>query len=360
MTKDWKRTLGSILESGGQTHLSVYLENSGDLGALKNALQSAIFDAKDVLIPAMPEEEIRRFLAPLEALLREGSALSGLSGNVAIFRSRDLFRVLGIPTPVKPGCHVASTFHVKPLLAWLQLERDYVVVGLGRDAAHLAVCGPSSFKAVDVIGYSVGGASLDDSEPIDFDWIWAWIRAVLPLQGKPVLVVGSGQLVEDFLSAEERRGAEVFHLDEVFDDGIAESTKSRLQAFARDHARSRMQALLRTFRSPKAGRKIEMRIQSIARAALGGKVETLLVAEDRELFGRIHPRSGEVAIHPFDLDHEDDDLLDDLAQKVLLAGGEVLVASRAEIPGQRSILAMVRAEAELRAARDIRSWREVR
>ena len=360
MTKDWKRVFGPIVESANQTHLSIYLENQGDLADLKNALENAILDAKDVLIPVMDEGEMQRFLRPIEALLKEGSALSGINGNIAVFRSKCFFRVLGIPTPARPGCHVASTFHVKPLLAWLQAERDYVVVCLGKDAAHLGVCGPHRFKSVDVIGYSVGGASIDESESIDFDWIWAWIRAVLPIQGKPVLVVGSGQLVEEFLSSSERRGAEIFLLEVSFSGSLVEETKTRLQEFVREHARSRLQSLLRAFASPKAGRKVETRIQSIARAALDGKVETLLIAEDRELFGRIHPRSGEVAIHPFDLDHEDDDLLDDLAQKVLLSGGEVLVAGRDEIPGRRSIMAVVRPEVELRVVREAETWKVAR
>jgi hypothetical protein len=47
------------------------------------------------------------------------------------------------------------------------------------------------------------------------------------------------------------------------------------------------------------------------------------------------------------MDHEDDDVLDDLAQKVLLAGGEVVVVERDQIPEQRSILAVLRKSAEL-------------
>jgi hypothetical protein len=347
MTRDWRNAFGFIVASGNQTHLTIYLENRGDLALLKGDLNRAIFDAKDVLIPAMTEREMKEFLAPLEALLSDGSALASLSGNVGVFRTKGFFRILSIEAKVRPGCHVASTFHVKPLLSWLQVDRDYVVIGLGKDAAHLYVCGSSSFKAVDVIGYSVGGASIDNSEEIDFNWIWSWIRAVLPLQGKPVIVVGQGELSDAFLRAEERRGVEVFLLEQVFREKEAESLKKSLQDFAREHARLRVQKILDSLRVTKPGRRVETRIQKIAQAAVRQQVEILVVAENRELFGRIDSRSGELCLHPFDMDHEDDDVLDDLAQKVLLAGGEVVVVERDQIPEQRSILAVLRKSAEL-------------
>ena len=41
------------------------------------------------------------------------------------------------------------------------------------------------------------------------------------------------------------------------------------------------------------------------------------------------------------MDHEDDDILDDLAQIVLSQGGEVIVASKNEIPKGRPILAIL-------------------
>jgi len=61
--------------------------------------------------------------------------------------------------------------------------------------------------------------------------------------------------------------------------------------------------------------------------------------------------SGDLVIHPEHLDHEDDDLLDDIAQTVIQNGGEVIVAKRNEIPNRRPILAILKnheAELELR------------
>jgi hypothetical protein len=82
-------------------------------------------------------------------------------------------------------------------------------------------------------------------------------------------------------------------------------------------------------------------IFQIAKAALKGNVRKLIVAEDFNVFGKLDKASGGLAIHPTDMDHEDDCLLDDLAQAVLLKGGEVVVAKKNEIPGGKLIMAIL-------------------
>lgn len=72
----------------------------------------------------------------------------------------------------------------------------------------------------------------------------------------------------------------------------------------------------------------------------------LIVTDELSIFGKIDSKSGGISIHPFDLDHEDDCILDDLAQMVLSQGGEVVVASRDEIPKGRPILAILDHEGE--------------
>jgi hypothetical protein len=82
-------------------------------------------------------------------------------------------------------------------------------------------------------------------------------------------------------------------------------------------------------------------IFQIAKAAIQGKVRKLIIADGINIFGKIDKKSGGISIHPAHLDHEDDDILDDLAQEVLAQGGEVIVASRDEIPKGRPILAIL-------------------
>ena len=95
------------------------------------------------------------------------------------------------------------------------------------------------------------------------------------------------------------------------------------------------------FRLAEDGNRTKKNIFQIAKAVVQGKVRKLIVTDELCIFGRIDQGSGGLAIHPFDLDHEDDCILDDLAQMVLSQGGEVVVAKRSEIPKGRPILAIL-------------------
>ena len=86
-------------------------------------------------------------------------------------------------------------------------------------------------------------------------------------------------------------------------------------------------------------------IFQISKAVVQGRVRKLIVTDEISIFGKIDRNSGGVAIHPLDLDHEDDCILDDLAQMVLSQGGEVVIAKRDEIPKGRPILAILDDEA---------------
>ncbi len=65
------------------------------------------------------------------------------------------------------------------------------------------------------------------------------------------------------------------------------------------------------------------------------------MTDEMSIFGTIDKKTGGLALHSFDLDHEDDCILDDLAQMVLSQGGEVVIAKRDEIPKGRPILAIL-------------------
>ena len=85
-------------------------------------------------------------------------------------------------------------------------------------------------------------------------------------------------------------------------------------------------------------------IFQIAKAAVQGQIRKLIVAEGINIFGKIDKQTGGLAIHPFDMNHEDDDILDDLAQTVLAYGGDVVVAPREEIPKGRTVLAILNSD----------------
>ncbi|HND86606.1 MAG TPA: hypothetical protein PLU50_12385, partial [Pseudobdellovibrionaceae bacterium] len=119
-----KVSLKSILESSEGIHLTAYLVNRGDLVDLKLQLQETLNEAYEWLYSVQSIEERKKFLEPLDALLNDARILKDMKGNIGIFRTKDSFRILNIPVDLERQCHVATTFHVKPLLRWMQLDRE--------------------------------------------------------------------------------------------------------------------------------------------------------------------------------------------------------------------------------------------
>jgi len=82
-------------------------------------------------------------------------------------------------------------------------------------------------------------------------------------------------------------------------------------------------------------------MNAVAAAAHAGRVATLLVEAESVVPGRIDGESGEV--HAADLAHPHvDDLLDDLAELVLRAKGEVVVVPADRMPTGTGVAAIYR------------------
>ena len=109
----------------------------------------------------------------------------------------------------------------------------------------------------------------------------------------------------------------------------------------KNEAKTSLGKALNEFWFAEEGHRTQKNIFQISKAVAQGKVRKLLVTDELNIFGRIDKKSGGLCIHPFDLDHEDDDILDDLAQMVLSQGGEVIIAKRNQIPNGRPILAIL-------------------
>ncbi len=85
-------------------------------------------------------------------------------------------------------------------------------------------------------------------------------------------------------------------------------------------------------------------IGQIAKFAVDGRVKKLIVADDCQLFGKLDLVTRGVNLTPIQMDHRDDDILDDIAQEVVSNGGEVTVIKQKMIPGNRPIMAIIEAE----------------
>ena len=82
-------------------------------------------------------------------------------------------------------------------------------------------------------------------------------------------------------------------------------------------------------------------LADIARAAQQGRVATLLIDADRHVAGQLDPATGAISLAPAP-NPAIADLLDDVGEVVLRAGGEVVVVPSARMPSDSGVAAAYR------------------
>ncbi len=338
------RSVKPLIESRDGVHLTTYLENQGDLVKICGQLRRSIEYAYENLAPVMPPIQSTRFLEPLDKLVANPLVLANMAGNIGIFRSFESFRILNVPVHVKAGTHVASSFHVKPLIKWLQTDQEFLLLAFTKISdrqfeASVYWGNRTSFRqvAVTLLPLQNKAGSLE----FDSSWVHEVFASQEEYGGIKVFLCGDTALCE-----RAKPDLQLENIDERF-IGVS-GDKYNLEQLCREirvsmmlHARRKLESTLNEFVFADLENRTSKNLFLIAKAVVKGRVRKLIVSDEVQIFGKIDRKSGGLAIHPFDLDHEDDDLLDDLAQMVLSQGGEVFVASRDEIPNGRPILAIL-------------------
>jgi hypothetical protein len=82
-------------------------------------------------------------------------------------------------------------------------------------------------------------------------------------------------------------------------------------------------------------------VAEIARAAATGRVATLLIEADREIYGHFDPESGAIEFASLD-DPGVGDLLDDLSEHALKKGGKVVIVPAERMPTDTGVAAIYR------------------
>lgn len=356
MIIDKKLTLRPILESSEGIHLTAYLVNRGDVVDLKSQLRETLNEAYEWLHPVQSTEERKRFLEPLDALLKDARIFKGMKGNIGIFRTKDSFRVLNVPVEIERQCHVASSFHVKPLLRWMQSDREFLLLGLSQNSAHLYLGSRTSLQKIDSIlfpEFLKPRQALDEDtssktsrefrikQDETFAWLSNWLEQMTKKSTPRLFFAGEKELVDRLLKNLQYTNVIKTPVAPTFGEHSLMEVCTFIRELMIDEAKKTLQRALLEFRIAEEMNLAKKNIFQIAKAVMQGRVKKLIVADGMNIFGKVDKKTGGLAIHPFDLDHEDDDILDDLAQAVLAFGGEVVVASIDQLPKGRPVLAIL-------------------
>ncbi|MBP9112680.1 MAG: hypothetical protein KBF88_07710 [Polyangiaceae bacterium] len=326
-----------------------------------------------------PSANMQLLLEPFEALARDKEFWNHTLDGLAVLGAPGIFHTLKLPRSVPELVVVADHFHTKPLRRYLQSVDRYQVLGLSLDKIRLfegnryeldeLVLVPGVPRTIaealgseltephqTVASYGgVGGANnrmhhghggKADEADIDAKRFFRAVdRAVSDHYTKP-----SGlPLILAALPEHHRLFHEVSQNPLLVEDGIRFNPESllvdELRALAwqavEPRVQSRVASLRKEFEHARSKSVGSDDLAEVAEASVFGRVETLLIAADRQIAGKVDGATGRVELASLSDPHADD-LLDDLSELVAKKGGTVLVIPAARMPSRTGLAAIYR------------------
>lgn len=357
-------------------------------------LKGAVAHAEELLEQhRFRRPEAERILAPVRELLDDKDFWKHQLEGLAIFSGDGFLRYWRIPLHVRDVVFAGSAFHVKPLLPLLSGDGLFYVLALSRNAVRLL---RATRFTVDEVDLSALGIPLSLSEALAFDDLQkpelqhhpttgpgreALGKAAVPDRagGREHAFHGHGEEPEDeknqtlrflqevdkgicrfvqgtnvplvlagveYLSGLYRHATDYTAIVDDFVSGNPDRVDAR---DLHERALPLVERHLRASRDDAAGRFDELAARGLASAQLsdvltaayGGRVHSIFVRSDVEVWGLFDPASGRVEVHD---EHApgDVDLLDLAARDVLVRGGDPYAALEDEMPADALVAAIYR------------------
>lgn len=317
-------------------------------------------------------------LAPIRALLTDESFWNHTRDGLAVLAAPGFFRIFQFHRPVRELAMVADSFHVTPLLRVVQSGDRYHVLCLTRESARMFEGNRDALDELDldafrtdiesalgegrtephltVASYGTGtggpapmyhghGSRKDEVDKDTERYFRAVDRATMAHFSK----VSALPLVLAALPEHQVVFRGLSQNPALLSDGVQGDPESMSVEQLRDAAwravepqyLSRLAALSDAFTAGVAHQKATSDLAEASRAAIEGRVSHLLVEADRVRPGRIDAKTGSISDAPID-DPEVGDVLDDVAEAVLSAGGDVVVVPKERMPSPTGLAAILR------------------
>ncbi|MCC6717347.1 MAG: hypothetical protein IT555_05640 [Acetobacteraceae bacterium] len=325
-----------------------------------------------------PGRESASILRRFYDLAENGSFWNRALDGLAVFATAELFKVYRLQRSVREMAIVADSFHTKPLMRFLQSAGRYHVLGLNREQAvlfegnryvidELELTSGFPQTAADALGLKEGdpermkrahgragpGLTTRHGTDVRQDLVdnetERFFRAVDEAvteqcsrpSGIPLLLAALPEHHHLF-RAVSRNPFLVADTIDTYPGALSlDKLRERAWQLLLPRYLERLSGLVEQFGAARAEERGGADLAEVARAAAAGRVATLLIEADRMIPGRFDPVSGAIAFAPPD-DVGVDDLLDDVSEHALRAGGEVVIVPAERMPTDTGIAAIYR------------------
>ena len=323
-----------------------------------------------------PKREIKSLIQPFEDLAEDRSFWNHTADGLAVLSAPGLFRVYRLQRPVTELVVVADSFHTKPLMRITQSADRYQILALSRNAFKVFEGNRDALGEIlpiegvpqaadELLGKDASareGAHRTYGPSGDAAWhgtdvkqdatdrdtgqfFRAVDRAVLQHCSQPsgmrLILAALPEHHHQFRAISSNPFLMKEALDVHPDDLSLDALRERAWQLVQPYYLERLAGLVEAFGAAAAKGQGADKLGEIAKAAIDGRIATLLIEADRLIPGTIDVTSGRISSG--DLDNpEVDDVLDDLGEHVLKAGGEVIIVPVERMPTQSGAAAIYR------------------
>jgi len=356
--------------------LSLYLPSrNGGAPEDRNRYAALLDEARAPLAKELGANATKNFLRPLEDLSTPAFWQAGTQG-LALFRSADHAGFFRLPVAVPERVVVSDSFHVRPLLEFLGTNQHYYLLTLSQGQvaffkgnalglAHVdlsdlprsleAALGPAEReRKTNTHQASRGGAraifsgsdksdaSRDEDMARFFRLVDAAVWSKLRDEKAPLVLVGPERDVYAYQRVNRYPGL----AHEAVHGNLAKSSTAELHKRAwpivQEIVTQSEQRVLEHYQKiVSSGRALD-EVRALAQFAVAGRVRELLLDKDAVLYGRMDRESGELELHKPKAAAADEDVLDDIAEAVLLRGGEVYSLPKKLMPSKSPVAGTLR------------------
>ena len=366
------QTEGPMITLYQPTHRR-FPENKQDPIVYKNLLR----DIENTLSAKYEKDMIETIMLPFYELEDDAEFWNNTLDGIAVLGNQTQCVIYNLQETFNEFATVANSFHIKPLIKAFQSLENYQLLGLSRNSftlyqgnrnriTEITLSSETLTSLEDVLGEqktesylshgSYGGASGnamyhghgDTKQETDIDtekyfrYVDKFVYDNYSNQSKlPLILVALGEYHSDF----RNKSVNPY----LHDEGIAKSYESMDLDEIKDEVLSiiepihqaKIQELIDTYHQAEAGSLGSSKVAKIASAAFDGRIETVLIEENRIVGGKIDMETGEVKFGSID-SPDLDDILDDIAELALMRKGQVVILPKDIMPSDTGVCAIFR------------------
>jgi hypothetical protein len=363
-TRDEMRDL---LDGRDPISVTIYLPTTPltqEIEASRIALRNMTREAHEQLAAAGADR--RRAAAVIEQIedLLEDDAFWRLQArSLALLVTPDRLRSFRLPNTLKPMVEISDRFHIKPLLRAITFPQAAHVLALAAGSVRLLEVSPDlPVVEVKVEGLprdaasAIGKASIKDrshsSRIVGSEGEKVRLRQYARQVDQALRGLLQGSETPLILAASENLAAiyrSVNSYPHLAATGIVDSPETLGDAALAERARGVLDGLyagqVAAWAESFAQRRQQGRgvtdIAEAARAAVRGAIDSALVDIDVVVPGLLDEATGAITLAATD-DATNYGVVDEIARRIIQAGGRVMAVRRADIPGGHPIAAILR------------------